>query len=298
MKKYLLLFLIFIFTILNLLAQTDTAKVKVPSPWKLTGSTSLNFVQSSFTNWSSGGDNSVAGTAFGKLGLVYKKDKINWESTLDLAYGLTFVGSDRRKNDDKIDFASKFGYKAFKYWDYSGLVTFKSQFDKGYAKYPVEDKAKYNSKFFAPAYLTLSIGMDYKPNNNFSLLISPLSAKLTFVNDDYLSEQGAFGVDKGERLLAAYGALIRSTYSKKFNDVITTSSKLELFSNLLDSPEKVAINWEGKVILTVTKFIKANLDMQLMYDDKVKYYAADKSLESGAKVQFKQVLGIGFSFAF
>ena len=296
MKK--LTLLILINTLISLSLSAQETEEKKPSPWKLNGSASLNFVQSSFTNWSAGGNNSVAGTTSSNLKLLYSKEKINWETNLALAYGLTFLEGDRRKNDDKIDFASKFGYEAFKYWSYTGLVTFKSQFDKGYASYPVTENSKYNSKFMAPGYLTLSLGMDYKPNADFSVLISPISAKFTFVNDTLLSNQGAFGVNKGEKLVTAWGALISATYNKKLHENISLSTKLDLFSNLLDSPENVVVDWNAKIIFNITKYIKANIDMQLKYDDLIKIYDDTGAKVSGAKAQFKQVLGIGFSYVF
>ncbi|MDR1056428.1 MAG: DUF3078 domain-containing protein [Prevotellaceae bacterium] len=295
MKKYLLLTFILTSYVTISFAQTDTTK-KEPSPWKLTGVSSLNFVQSSFTNWSAGGNNSVAGTVAGKLNILYKKDKITWETNLELAYGLTFLEGEKRKNNDKIDFSSKFGYQAFKYWNYTGLLSFKSQFDKGYASYPVTDKNAYNSKFFAPAYLILSLGMDYQPIPDFSLLISPITAKFTFVYDDYLSGLKAFGVDENENLYAAWGAYVKSAYTKKLHENIVLGTVVELFSNLLDSPENVAINWELKFDFNITKFIKSNLYTQLMYDDRTKIYEGGKTF--GAKVQFKQVLGVGFAYIF
>lgn len=294
MKKIVVLFLLTIL-ITTAKAQTDTAKVD--PAWKLTGTASLNFVQSSFTNWSAGGNNSVAGTAGGKLNLLYKKNKVTWENNLELAYGLTFLEGDKRKNDDKIDFSSKFGYQASKYWNYTALASFKTQFDKGYASYPVEDRNIYNSKFFAPAYLQLSVGMDYKPNDYLSLFLSPISAKFTFVNDDYLSDLGAFGVDPGDKMYFALGSYIKATYNRKIHENVVFGSVLELFSDWLDNPQNITVNWEVNFDFKITKFISSKLYTQLMYDDKTKIVKDDGTVR-GAKVQFKQVLGIGFSYIF
>src|SRR4030043_427071 len=51
------------------------------------------------------------------------------------------------------------------------------------------------SKFMAPGYINLSIGMDYKPSENFNVYFGPLSGKVTFVLDDTLSHYGAFGLE-------------------------------------------------------------------------------------------------------
>lgn len=288
-----------VFTLLittNLYAQTDTIKKPI-SPWKLTGTMALNFAQSSFTNWAAGGNNAIATSASGKFRLIYKKNKFLWETYNELAYGLTYIEGEKRKTEDRIDLATKFGYEAFKYWNYTGLVTFRTQFDKGYASYPVTDVQKYNSKFFAPAFLQLSLGLDYRPNDNFSLLISPLSSRFTFVYDDYLSGLGAFGVTPGENLYSAWGALIKTTYTQKLHENISLNTMLELFSNLLDSPENVAINTEINLDMKVTKYITSRINTQLIYDDKTKTIKADRSVV-GPRVQFRQVLTVGIMYMF
>ena len=272
-------------------------EVKKESPWKFSGNSSLNFVQSSYSNWAAGGKNAIAGTASGNLKLIYRKEKLTWENTLDLAYGLTYQGSDRSKNNDKIDFSSKIGYLAFKNWSYTFLGTFKSQFDKGYAKYPVVDDALYNSRFAAPAYIGLSLGMDYKPCPNFSLVISPVSSKFTLVLDDTLSKLGVFGVHPGKHAYYEFGAYLKSTYSKKLHANIDLNTKLELFSNLLKNPENLHANWELSLNMKVTKFISTKIELQLLYDDKIKI-RNDDGTQSGPKVQFKEVLGIVFSYSF
>lgn len=291
MRKVVLILSVFFLSSLTLLAQDNTEK---KSNWKLSGSSSLNFVQASYSNWSSGGENSIAGKAGGQLNLNYKKNKVSWENNLILGYGLTYQGTKRSKNEDKIDFSSKFGYKAFGKVNYSAAASFKTQFDKGYKKYPIEDGAPYNSKFMAPAYLVLSLGFDYKPNDNFSFMISPLSGKFTFVLDDTLSSQGVYGVDKGKHAYYELGAYAKATYSKKVRENISINSSLDLFSNLLKNPENVDINWSLNVDFKVTKFISSNVGFQLIYDDDTKNVEDGK----GPAVQFKQLLGIGFSYIF
>ena len=95
------------------------------------------------------------------------------------------------------------GLEAGNGWYYSGLLSFKSQFASGY-DYDVEPK-KMISKFMAPGYLTAALGMDYK-TDGFSVLMAPVSGKFTFVNDQTLSDDGAFGVDPGKKARAELGA--------------------------------------------------------------------------------------------
>ncbi len=300
MKKLTFLFFVFLFSSMVLQAQTaDTTAI--PEPWKLSGSAALNMTQSSYSNWSAGGQNSVAGVASGGLVLDYAKNKWQWNTTLDLAYGLMVQDeSGRSKTDDKIEFASKLGHKATKYWYYTFLAQFKTQFDKGYSKYPVadEDKWDYTSRFMAPGYLTLSLGMDYNPNADFSLFISPITLRATYVQDKRLSDAGSYGLDPGKKSLVQYGGFLKATYQKKMaEDRILFKTKLELFTDWGNKPQNVDVNWEMNIDFKVTKWLSTRLYTQMIYDDDVRIPDADGVLQ-GPNLQFKEVLGIGLSYIF
>ena len=299
MRK-LLLVIIGLLGVVGLRAQTaDTAAI--PKNWKLSGSTAINMTQSSYSNWASGGQNSVAGVASGGIALDYAKNKWQWNTTLDLAYGLMVQDeSGRSKTDDKIEFASKLGHKATKYWYYTILTQFKTQFDKGYKSYPVEDADKWNytSRFMAPGYLTVSLGMDYNPNADFSLFISPITLRATYVQDKMLSDLGSYGVDPGKKSLIQYGAFVKAIYQKKMvEDRILFKTKLELFTDWENKPQNIDVNWEVNFDFKVTKWLSTRLYTQMIYDDDIRIPDNDGSLK-GPKLQFKEVLGIGLSYIF
>lgn len=297
MKKFLLITFICCLSISFIHAQSEEAAEPV-SNWKLSGAASVTMTQSSFSNWASGGQNSIAGVVSGGLNLGYTKDKWNWSNQLDAAYGLMLQGSDRSKTDDRLEFSSKLGYKASKTWSYTALTQFKTQFDKGYKEYPIKNKHLYTSGFFAPAYLTISLGMDYKPNADLSVFLSPLTMRTTFVYDDSLSNGGAYGVDPGDNILNEYGAFIKATYQKKFSERILLKTKLELFSNWVDKPQNIDVNWEVDIDFKVTKWLSTKLYTQLIYDDNIRIKDPDTGILGGPKVQFKEVLGIGLSYIF
>ena len=139
------------------------------SNWTIGGVTSLTFNKVTLTNWASGGENSSAGTFLFNSHFNYKKDKVNWDNTIDLGYGLTKQGTkDNVKSEDRVYLVSKYGYAASKQWFYSGLVDFKTQLAPGY-KDPSDPLLKKRiSDLMAPAYTNVSLGMDYKPSKNFS----------------------------------------------------------------------------------------------------------------------------------
>ncbi|MBI2282001.1 MAG: DUF3078 domain-containing protein [Bacteroidetes bacterium] len=280
--------------------------------WKTGGVFSVNFTQVSLTNWAAGGDNSISLNALTNLFANYKKGNSIWDNTLDLAYGLMKQGNQGlRKTDDRVDMMSKYGRKAYKNWYYAALVNFRTQMAAGY-NYP-DDSTKI-SNFLAPAYLLGAIGMDYKPNDNFNVFISPLTMRTTIVNDTKLADAGAFGVDPaeyndlgikikdGNKFRAEYGGYLRSLLKADIMKNIKLVSKLDLFSNYAEHPERIDVNWELLIALKVNEYISATISTNLIYDHDVDI-AVDSNNDGiidviGPRTQFKEVLGIGLSYKF
>jgi hypothetical protein len=275
--------------------------------WKTGGVIAVNLAQTSLKNWAAGGQNSVAVNGLFNIFANYKKDNTAWDNSLGLGYGLFKQGknSDFMKTDDKVDFVSIYGRKAFKSLYYAALVNFKTQMTAGY-NYP-NDSVKI-SDFFAPAYLTVALGMDYKPNAYFSAFLAPLAGKFTFVTNKILSDAGAFGVTPGEKILSEFGGYFRVIYSK--NDFksellknVSFTTKLDLFSNYLKNPQNIVVNWETLIAFKVNKLISVTFNTLLIYDDKIKV-KVDRNNDGvlddvpGPRVQFKEILGVGFSYNF
>ena len=276
--------------------------------WKKGGIFSLNLAQTSLTNWAAGGSNSFAINGLMSTYVNYKRNKSVWVNSLDVGYGLLKQGgSGYMKTDDKFDFLSKYGYEAFKNFYYAALLNFKTQMAPGY-KYP--DVTNKISDLFSPAYLIVALGLDYKPSDHFSAFIAPLTEKITFVTDQKLSDAGSFGVKPGHKTLSEFGGYLRAIYTK--NDFknellknVTFTTKVDLFSNYTNKPQNIVVNWETLIAFKVNKFISANINTQLIYDDKI-LIPTDRNgngtIEPGegvrSKIQFKEILGIGFSYNF
>ena len=269
--------------------------------WKTSGIIGLNFSQLSLQNWSAGGMNSLSLNGLANFQANYSKGKSLWENTLDLGYGILSEGkSDEKitkKTDDKIDFASKFGRKATDKLYYAALLNFKTQFADGF-EYP-NDSAVI-SAFMAPAYLVAAIGIDYKPNKDFSAFIAPLTSKTTFVKNEALSNAGAFGVDSSKTVRNEFGGYIKMVYKKDIMKNVNLMTKIDLFSNYIENPEKIDVNWEVLVNLKVNKYITASISTNLLYDDDIKFDKDDDGEidTDGSLVQFKEVLAIGLSIKF
>src|SRR5882757_2268056 len=284
-------------------AASGVAVVKDPNDtikmtWKTGGIYNLNFNQAALSNWAAGGDNSALSlSTLLSVYAFYKDGRRSWDNSLDLAYGFvntTSLGT--RKSDDRIDLVSKYGYDLGKKWYLSGLVQFRSQFAPGY-NYPDQNTKILTSEFLAPAYVLQSIGMDYKPNDNFSLFISPITARELLVRNDSLAGVGAFGVDSGKKFRFELGAFVSVNYTANISKTAIYKTKLDLFSNYLHNPQNIAVNWTNILAVKVNRLISMNLTVNMIYDNDVSSTKSDGTA-GGPKVQIQEVMGIGLAYKF
>ncbi len=280
--------------------------------WKKGGLFTVAFSQVSLTNWAAGGENSFSGNSLVNAFANYKKNKISWDNTLDLGYGIMKQGDQEvRKTDDKIDFSSKFGRKLSSSSFAAALLNFKTQFMPGY-NYPNDSVAI--SKLMAPGYLLFAAGYDYKKGDWLSLFIAPVTGKMTFVLDETLANAGAFGVEPavinpldnsisvpGKKMRSEFGGYFKGAFSKDIMTNVKLSTKLELFTNYLINPQNVDVYWETNIGMKVNKYITVTVGTTLVYDDDIDIEIKDDAgavIGKGPRVQFKEVFGLGFSYKF
>ena len=268
--------------------------------WHYGGLVSLNFSQISLSNWAAGGRSSTAGVGIFRVFANYKRDNRLWENSLDMGYGLIKEQNNEAvKSDDRFELNSKYGIKKTEKLYYSALFNFKTQFAPGY-KYPNTTDAI--SGLLAPAYITLSVGADYKPNKDWSFFISPLTGKMTIVSDDKLSALGAFGVDKGKKVRMEVGSFVKIGLKTDLMKNVSLDSKVDLFSSYLNNPENIDVNWDMLINMKINDLLSANLITNLIYDDDIKIALDQNSagvvVRSGPRVQFKEMFGLGLNLKF
>jgi hypothetical protein len=174
------------------------------SPWKFSGSENIQISQAYLKNWARGGQNSVSLLSDLRIKAVYTEDKVQWENNAIHKLGiLSSEGSKSRVNDDLLELSSKYGVNASQKWYYSLLFNFKTQFFNGYARTDVDKKSPI-SAFMAPAYFSLAAGMDYKAKN-FTLMISPLTSRMTVVLDTAKIDQRRYSIPEDKRSLFLTG---------------------------------------------------------------------------------------------
>ena len=271
--------------------------------WKSKYEASLGFSQTTFTNWSAGGEGAVSVNGMLNIFEDYAKGKISWNNYLGLAYGTNIQKTEPkvRKTTDKINFLTKGGIYAWKNWDYAGLFEFRSQFDEGF-NYP-NDSVKV-SKFMAPGYFQLSIGLNYKPADYFFVFISPIGARLTVVNDAKLTNTmdnhgkliGAYGVIGNNTTLWQIGSSVNIGYKRDIMKNTNLMSKLDLFSDYRHNPQNIIVGWENNVLMKVNKYISLNLSTMLIYDDNISFINTAGE-NKGPQIQFRETFSIGLAYS-
>lgn len=269
------------------------------SKWVLKNIGGINLSQTSLTNWAAGGENSVAWNIYFNGSANYKSEGWNWDNGLVADFGKTYTSSNKwQKSLDKLNLNTKVGHSISKHWNMSFLADFLTQFTAGYKSAAAEQKGEAPiSKFFAPGYLTTALGFDYKPNSSFSMLLSPVAGKLTFVTDKALSDAGAYGVKKGKHLLAEVGTSLVANYNTNITQNINLISKLTLFSAYNNKFGNVDVNWDLLVSFKINKYLAANVTTNLVYDDDVKTLDEVTKTQRGAKIQLREVFGLGITYS-
>ncbi len=281
------------------------------SYWKLGGAATLTFSQVSLTNWAAGGDNSVSLNGYFNVFGDYAKDRVSWSNNVEMGYGIIKQGeASAKKTDDIIIATTQLGLKISEKLFWSSLLDFRTQFYEG-----KNDNGERISDFMAPGYLLVATGLDWKPIPVFSLTCAPVTGKFTFVNDEELATDGAFGVDpglrdpvsgsiieKGRSSRAELGSFLKVRFIKEnILKNVNISSKLELFTNYMENQGEIDVNWQNQVIMKVNSLITVNLQTQLIWDEDIKFEKLDTNgdvISSESKIQYKNVFGVGISYAF
>jgi len=299
MKEYSVLWVM----LMGILSFSTTAQAQSNADttyWKKGATAGLTFNQVSLSNWQAGGENSVSGNINLVAFANYERSKISWDNNFEFGLGYNRQGDLQIKTDDRIFINSVYGYQVSDraYLSLSGQ--FRTQFFEGYKS---ATDSTLISNLFAPAYVLLGTGIDFKVAPGLKVYLSPITTKLTIVLDQTLADQGAFGVeastynDLGELLTAGenswwqMGSYLTVNYVKA-NIVknVDFRTRLELYSNYLRNPQNLDVNGEIGVLLKVNSWLAANFDVQYIYDDDIRID------DAGPRLQMRQVFGVGLTF--
>ena len=313
-------------------------KVEKPKYWESSLKTQINVGHTGLTNWAAGGDNTVSMNAFIDANANWKKNEMFWNNRLQLDYGFLYASSKPilQKSNDRIYLESKWGYKTekMKNFYFSANYDFKSQFATGYDyKTPAtltdengfdlegaalrqawRDARVLKSGFLAPAYTNLALGIDWKPAKWLSVNFAPVTGGFVIVRDAALRESYSMGlrkefVDKtegvptdGSQFRSArfeFGAQLKVDAKVNINDNFSYSTQVVLFSNYLDKPQNLRVNWDNRIDWKLAKYFSFTITTNLIYDDKVMIISdkdKDQYPNGRQRVQFKESLAFGFTY--
>ncbi len=285
------------------------SRYKIETPWNINGDGNLGFTQTYLENWKKGGKSAISMLMVLKGSANYSRDKVKWENSVEIRNGWIKLGNANsddtkiQKNDDKFEVTSRFGLSAFKKWYYSTELNFETQFFNGY-KYP--DRENPISGFLAPAKTLFKIGLDYKPNKNFSLFLSPLTSKTVFVADTIKIDQTNFGIEEGKKRFWEPGLNADLKYKHTFAQNFIYETKYKMFMNYTQPFTKFDINWENSLKMQLTDHINMQFMFHMLYDDNVLFTVFDDdgnavknpdgSVKKETRLQLKELITVGFTY--
>jgi hypothetical protein len=281
MKIILVLLIVFF---LNVAVQAqDEGEEKKDTLWTPNGVIGLNLSQVAFTNWSQGGENSIAFTLFTLLGLDYIGDPWKWKNSLKIAYGRTKVGDQEfRTNDNEIFFESTLIFNVG--WEVSPYAgaTARTAITKGF-DYSVDPAAQIVD-LLDPLYLTEGLGFVYDKIENFSTRLG-IGFKQTIASDfDTLYTDDPDTPNEVEDFKFESGIEFVTEYKLEFLKNMEYYTNLRLFGRF----EEISVwdvRWDNLLVAKINDYFNVNFNLLLVYD-------VDQSL----KTQIKEALQLGISY--
>lgn len=291
------------------------------SHWTRGGSASLQFTQGFVSkNWYKGGESNFALLSTADYMFNYKNGNFTWDNLLEGKLGFVTTPSDTyhsyMTNNDYMKFTSKIGYKAAGDWYYTIQGIGQTQFCPGFSANDPTEK----SKFMSPAYVNVSIGMDYKKtldDINWTVFIGPLAYNLKFVNDPYGKTlvNGEYVVDTNRGKINAsafglkhawdynlydFGVSAKAMMNWKVCKYLTWSSQATYFSPLYDCGKYkgnvyTTVDWENTFDMPLNKYFSTKLYTHLRFDDSV---GPDNKYKGWGYFQLTELLSFGLSYKF
>ena len=278
-------------------------RYEIETPWYIGGDGNIGFSQTYLENWKKGGESAISSLIVLQGFANYKRPdgKIKWENTGEFRNGLIRPGgkgAQIQKNDDKFEFTSRYGISAFKKWFYSAEFNFETQLFNGY-NYPTSENPDPISAFMAPARSFFKFGLEYKPNKDFSLLLSPITIKNVYVRDTALIDQTKFGIDPNRKSFWEPGLNADLKFKTKITEDISYETKYKMFINYKEPFQKFDINWESLFVMRLSEYVNMRLLVHFIYDDDVLFPVYDENdvkVGEKSKLQVREYFSIGFAY--
>jgi hypothetical protein len=280
----------------------------IPKYWDFGFSSAFILNQTYLSNWTKGGESSLSAMMDLQVDATYNNKDANtqWINALRMKFG-TIMTQEKgfRKNHDALEINSKINRNASGKIGMSASFYMKHQLAKGY-HYPNDSVPI--SKFLNPGTMTLGLGFEYKPAKEITFNVAPLSYKTTFVLDTANINQTLHGIAENAWARREMGTqIVVNSKVTPFKNMEITNS-LRLFSNYLNKPQNIDVDWEVIINQKINWFFNIRLNLHLIYDDDVSFPVLDENNQpvlhpdgtekKVADLQFKEFVGLSLQFKF
>lgn len=260
------------------------------SPWRREATIMAQITQNYVTdNWYQGGSSSFAGLGIAKGQVSYIRERFTWENTGEWRIGGSTVSADSlhkvNTTDDLFRIYSKANLRIISKLFTSLSAELETRLLPTYKSNSMELK----SAPFSPFRFNAAFGIDYKPVKGLSISVSPVSYKVIHIMDTVRVNPQDFGLDEHQRTQHNIGSSMRVEYVWKPVREVNIESKFYLYTNY----QNVEVDLEVNCDFIINRFLSARLMLHPRYDSTV-----IKEGDTKAKMQFRELLSIGFSHRF
>ncbi len=265
------------------------------SHWYKEANVLVQFTQNYISpNWYKGGKSQFSVLNIAKGQISYRRDPITWDNYGEWRVGITTTPGDtlRKYNvtDDMFRLYSKFGYKIIPKLFAVASVELNTTLWNVWN----ENQTTAKTAFMTPLKFHVYGGLDYRPINDLSIFVAPVTYKLVYAyfgdgdkkrNIDVTN----YGIAAGEHLRNDLGTTIRVQWQWHPVREFGLDTDFYFFTNYHD----VEIDWESNGEFYINRFLSIRLMLHPRFDSA--YIATG---DTKPHIQFKELLSVGFSHKF
>ena len=267
----------------------DSTKV---DGWQKSGKTSFLVNQTAFSNWVSGGENSIAGTLSVDYNLNYYNNGWSWDTKMNGSFGVNKNSDSKffKKIDDRIEINSVIGKKFIEKFSFSSFLNFKTQFSKGF-KYSTNEEGDEirteKTRIFSPAYIQLGVGVYWKESNSLWVNFAPVTGRLILASKKFTNDlsdgEEYFGIPRGQNSRFELGASISAFYKFELIENVVLEQRINLYSDYLYKADNIDIDYTLTAFMKINDYLSTNFIVQCIYDD-----------NAIKRIQLREVFGLAF----
>ena len=263
---------------------------EMKTPWRREALLMAQITQTYVTdNWYQGGSSAFAGLGIAKGQISYISERFTWENTGEWRAGCSTISADSlhkvNTTDDLFRLYSKANYRIVPKLFGSVSAEFETRLLPTYKS----NSMKLKSGPFSPLRFNAALGLDYKPVPGLSVSFSPLSYKVIHVVDTARVAVTDYGLVAGTQTQHNIGSSIRLEYTWKPVREFAMETRFFMYTNY----HYVELDLEVNCDFIINRWLSARLTLHPRYDTSVILEG-----DTHAKIQFRELLSIGFAHKF